>query len=175
MIRVYVDIETTGLSPSRDHIVEVGAVAYDDDWREIGRYESMVNPGPDITAYWRGQTLPYNGIPAAELETAQPAAVVSFGFTGFLLGFGAPELYAFNSGFDSGFLAREPWNINPACWAGCVMIDATRLYGDGMRCISLKRAAFLCEVVGEQQHRALADALMAAAVHRHVLSGVVPR
>lgn len=174
-MRVYIDIETTGLSPSRHHVVEVGAVAYSDAWLEADRFESLVNPGEDVVAYWRGQTLPYNDIEASALEAARPAEVVALEFRAWLDALGPSELYAFNSGFDSGFLAREPWNINPAAWVGCVMIDATRLYGDGMRCISLKRAAFLCEVVGEQQHRALADALMAAAVHRHVLCGGVPR
>ncbi len=38
------DLETTGLSPIEDRIVEVGAVKFDALGRELGRFESLVDP-----------------------------------------------------------------------------------------------------------------------------------
>jgi DNA polymerase III epsilon subunit-like protein len=44
---VAIDLETTGLDPKRDAILEVGAVKFDDH-QELGRFGSLVNPGRPI-------------------------------------------------------------------------------------------------------------------------------
>jgi len=46
-IYVALDLETTGLDPVRDAIIEVGAVKFDDQ-RELGRFGSLVRPGRPI-------------------------------------------------------------------------------------------------------------------------------
>lgn len=114
------DVETTGLSPYDDRVVELGAVSFrmeesGGSWhcRELGRYEALCNPGrpipPAVTAI--------HGI--SDLDVSfEP----SFGER-------APELLAFlgdsvlvahNAAFDMGFLREEclraglPCPPNPA-------------------------------------------------------------
>ena len=41
------DLETTGLNPDKDLILEVGAILVDLDLNEIGRFHSLVNPHAD--------------------------------------------------------------------------------------------------------------------------------
>jgi len=42
---VSLDLETTGLSPGKDKIIEIGAVKTDSTGKEIGEFNSLVNPG----------------------------------------------------------------------------------------------------------------------------------
>ena len=44
---VSLDIETTGLDPSRDKIIEIGAVKFTDS-RVIDKFQTLVNPGKRI-------------------------------------------------------------------------------------------------------------------------------
>lgn len=45
---LWVDLEMTGLDPSRDRILEVGAIATDWDFTEFGHYESVVKVDPKL-------------------------------------------------------------------------------------------------------------------------------
>jgi DNA polymerase III epsilon subunit-like protein len=51
---IAIDVETTGLNPERDRIVEVGAIRFDQHGNQIDTYISLVNPGcsiqPNVTA-----------------------------------------------------------------------------------------------------------------------------
>lgn len=46
-IYVALDLETTGLDPSRDTIIEVGAIKFNNQ-RELGSFSSLINPGRPI-------------------------------------------------------------------------------------------------------------------------------
>jgi len=48
MILVALDLETTGLDPARDTIIEVGAVKFRPDGTIIDEYQTLVNPGRDV-------------------------------------------------------------------------------------------------------------------------------
>ncbi len=52
MGRTYValDLETTGLDPERDAIIEIGAVRFKDG-RELDVFSTFVNPGRSIPPY----------------------------------------------------------------------------------------------------------------------------
>ena len=56
---LWIDLEMTGLDPSKDKILEVGAIATDFDFNEIARYESVVKVDGDIIerrmvgAFWQ--------------------------------------------------------------------------------------------------------------------------
>lgn len=43
----WIDLETTGLDPHRDSIIEIGCVLSDDQLTELGFWSSLVRPTPD--------------------------------------------------------------------------------------------------------------------------------
>ena len=55
---VAIDVETTGLSPARDRIVEVALVGLDDSANPNWSWQSLVNPGHKIPA----QATAFHGI-----------------------------------------------------------------------------------------------------------------
>ena len=48
---VALDLETTGLDPERDRIIEVGAVRFDPDGNELDTLSYIVNPGREVPAF----------------------------------------------------------------------------------------------------------------------------
>ena len=100
---VALDLETTGLSPRDDRIVEVGAVRFDGEGREIATFERLVNPLR--TSNPRARAV--HGIDDRELSRAPTADVILPQFLDFL---GDPDrttLLAHNAGFDAAFLGAE--------------------------------------------------------------------
>ena len=97
------DLETTGLSAENDRIVEVGAVRFDRSGKELGRFQTLVNPGrPMPAAAWS-----IHGISDADLVDAPCRAAVLPRFLEFL---GSPEtttMLAHHAVFDASFLGRE--------------------------------------------------------------------
>ncbi len=62
MTRTYValDLETTGLDPEQDRIIEIGAVRFDASGRELEAYQQLINPGREIPPFierFTGQSL----------------------------------------------------------------------------------------------------------------------
>ncbi|MCB0014152.1 MAG: hypothetical protein KDE34_19705, partial [Anaerolineales bacterium] len=47
---VAVDLETTGLQPGKDAIIEVAAIAFADG-QVLGEYQSLVNPERDLDSF----------------------------------------------------------------------------------------------------------------------------
>lgn len=100
---IVVDLETTGLSSSRDAIIEIGAVRVQ-SLRVASRFETLVRPpgpGPLSAAIVR-----LTGIDDALLAPAPPADRALASFARWLgEARGAPWV-AHNARFDSGFLRR---------------------------------------------------------------------
>jgi DNA polymerase III epsilon subunit family exonuclease len=97
---VVLDVETTGLSPAYGHrICEVACLSMRDGL-EMGRFESLVDPGRSISegAYY------VNHITAAMLEGAPIFAAVAGPLLALMEG---AVLVAHNAPFDLGFLAAE--------------------------------------------------------------------
>ena len=97
------DLETTGLSPLVDRIVEIGAVRFDASGRVRATFERLVNPLRASGAVARS----VHGISDETLALAETAEVVLPDFVRFL---GDPEtttLLAHHAAFDAGFLGRE--------------------------------------------------------------------
>ena len=166
MITIYVDTETSGLRPPQSVILEVAAVAVRDD-QELGSFAALVNPGVDVlTSSETAKALEINKLDKQELAAASPAGYVAEQFKQWLMQWGPASLWAFNTQFDSGFLAQKPWEISKLCWGGCVM---KQLAGKE-RYIKLSKCAerFALAWDGEA-HRALTDARMAFKVHRAYL------
>ena len=97
------DLETTGLFAEADRVVEIGAVRFDAEGRERGRFEQLVDPGRPISPSARA----VHGIDDADLIGAPRSEAILPEFVAFL---GDPEstvLLAHNACFDAGFLGRE--------------------------------------------------------------------
>ena len=100
---VALDLETTGLSPRDDRIVEVGALRFDARGRDLGSFLSLVNPRCAVSARARA----VHGIGDGDLAASDGAEVVLPAFLGWLDEVPGSILMAHNAGFDAGFLGRE--------------------------------------------------------------------
>jgi DNA polymerase III alpha subunit (gram-positive type) len=92
------DFETTGLSPRKNHVLEIGAVKFDVGGAVHGTFEQLCNPGyaipPEITSL--------TGITDADI-TGAPASFEAI--RAFLDWAGKDVIFAaHNAGFDSRFL-----------------------------------------------------------------------
>jgi len=92
------DVETTGLWPTRCRIVEVAVVALDADCRPVGEFVSLVNPGSDV-----GPTH-IHGIRARDVAAAPTFADLAPTLLAALSG---RVPVAHNASFDMRFLAEE--------------------------------------------------------------------
>ena len=96
---VSLDLETTGLDPETDEIIEVAAIRFDASG-PIDRYHSLVNPGRKLD--YRIALL--TGIDPAELETAPHFTAIMLEVEQFV---GMDPIVGQNPTFDTGFLARK--------------------------------------------------------------------
>jgi DNA polymerase-3 subunit epsilon len=90
------DIETTGLDPEKDRIVEFGAVKFDNRG-PIGRYSVLINPGMPMPA----EALRINHI-SDEMLAGKPT--LREVLPDFLIFIKNTILIAHNDGFDCGFV-----------------------------------------------------------------------
>ena len=121
MQRIFVaDVETTGLSALSDGIVELSFVEIDEDFNEISRLSTKVNPGIGICP----AASAVHGIINADVAEAPRLTEVLDGFgEGY---FEDAFLIAHNAQFDQKFL--DPyWDIQGVF---CTLRAARRLYKD---------------------------------------------
>src|SRR5262245_45952976 len=97
------DLETTGLLAEIDRVVEGGAVRFDVEGRELGRFGTLVDPGRAMSP--AAQAI--HGLGYAELAGAPAMRQVLPGFLEFLGDPSVTTLLAHNGAFDAGFLGRE--------------------------------------------------------------------
>lgn len=101
---VVFDLETTGLSPERDAIVEIGALRIREGRvAEAERFETLVRPvtaeGEPLPIPWRAERV--HGISNAMVRGAPHLADVLPQFLAFV---GDSPVVAHNIGFDGGFM-----------------------------------------------------------------------
>ncbi len=101
MSRVYVvlDIETTGLDPERDAIIEIGAVRFKGN-RTLDTFNKLINPG---------RSIPYKieqltGITNADVRDAPPLAAILPQLSRFV---GHHPIIGHNINFDLSFLRKH--------------------------------------------------------------------
>ncbi|WP_347057375.1 exonuclease domain-containing protein [Blastococcus sp. HT6-30] len=145
-----VDVETTGLSPRTDRVVEIGVVLLDDRGEVEAEFETLVNPGRDV-----GPTG-LHGISAGDVVDAPAFADVAAHLRSLLAG---RVLVAHNALFDLRFLAREfaraglPTALPPTL---CTMRLAPLFFGSGTR--SLQALCGFLDIPLVHGHAALHDA-----------------
>ncbi len=146
-IYVAVDLETTGLDPERDTIIEIGAVKFRGD-EVLGEWSSLVNPRRPIPYHIEQLT----GITSQEVKKAPPLHALTGPFARFV---GNYPVVAHNISFDLSFLnrqglLRENLPIDTFELASILMPHAARY--------SLGRLADTLGIQFVTRHRALDDA-----------------
>jgi len=153
---VALDLETTGLFPETDRIIEVGAIRFAAAGRELGRFERLVQPGRPVGPAARA----VHGIADADLGDAPGPEVVLPAFVAFLGDPGATTLLAHNAAFDAGFLGRELTRLGLPLPAHRV-VDTLALARDRLPAAPDHRLDTLARLLALDPagaHRALADA-----------------
>lgn len=148
------DVETTGMSPSRDRIVQLGAVRIDRDGY-VSRFNSFVNPG---------RPIPPEVVCIHHITDEMVASAPNFSQVGreFLAFADRSTLVAHNARFDLGFLQESLSRTGLPLWKGRTL-DTLRLLKTthpGLPSYKLQslRAIFqLDSAEAMQAHRADAD------------------
>lgn len=152
MINSYVsiDLETTGLNPRLDKIIEIGAVKVIDG-EAVGSFSTFVRPGVHLEE----KVTVLTGITDADLEGAP---VIEEALPELLEFLGQLPLLGHSILFDFSFLKKAAVNQRLTFEKEAIdTLKIARRYLNGLECRTLE---YLCAYYGipHQAHRALADA-----------------
>jgi ATP-dependent DNA helicase DinG len=149
-VRVSIDLETTGLQPETDAIIEIAAVKFRGPI-VLDTFQTFVSTKRTIP--YRVQRL--TGLTAADLERAPHFEAVAHKLSAFL---GKAALVGHSVPFDAAFLRRQGLALeNPLIDTfelATVLLPALPSY-------TLERVAEALNVQSEVFHRAMADAVLA--------------
>ncbi|HMD91403.1 MAG TPA: exonuclease domain-containing protein [Trebonia sp.] len=167
-----VDVETTGWSPDRAGITEIGAVRVRRG-EVIAEFTSLVNPGTPVPA----QITELTGISDPMLALAPPVAAVLPGLLAFAEG---SVLIAHNAPFDIAFLTAACAAAGLS-WPGYAVLDTLRLARylvatpDEVPDCKLRTLAGYFGALVQPSHRALDDARATATVLAGLLGRLADR
>lgn len=164
-----VDLETTGLSPAWDDIIEIGAIRYSSG-RETVRFQSLVQPDPsDDGTFISDFVSKLTGITNEMLSTAPAPANVLREFDSFL---GDSLVVGYNVNFDVNFLCDnyerylgKPFPNN--------FVDVMRLSRKLHPELSHHRLSDMMSLYGivpDREHRSLSDCSSTFACYEKLLS-----
>ena len=158
---IALDLETTGLNPSRDRILEIGAVRVVDGQIEE-TYETLVNPGRKLDKRIEELTGITDEMAAGGMDTRTAV-------TGLVEFCGELPLLGHNILFDYSFLKQNTMNLSlPFEKEGIDTLKIARVLFPKMEHRSLQ---FLCcyyQIRQEKAHRAVSDALSAMELYRRM-------
>ena len=161
-----VDVETTGLDPAVDRIVEVAVVRCDAAGAVISEWSSLVHPDRDP-----GPTV-VHGITADDLAAAPRFADLAPQLAAELDG---TVITAHNLAFDAAFLTAE-WSRSgtdrPRAQGLCTLTLARDLHPGRAEGYSLAACSAAAGIHQAEAHRALADARVTADLLAALLHGV---
>ena len=146
-----VDLETTGLDPKRDHIIEIGAVRVEQG-QIAGRYQQLVNPGCPIS----GVTADLTGITD---EMVQDAPLIGEIWQEFREFCGELPIVGHQVNFDYRFLKRAAVNQGESFErSGIDTLELCRAFMPAEEKKNLTAACAYFGIEREQAHRAQSDA-----------------
>jgi DNA polymerase-3 subunit epsilon/ATP-dependent DNA helicase DinG len=144
---VAVDVETTGLDPRADRIIEVGAVKFRGD-QTIDEFSSLANPHARLDPFITALT----GIKQAEVDAAPDFSSFAPALRDFI---GGHSVVGHNITFDASFLRSHGVPVNSGVYdtrdLAFVLIAGDAEY-------SLERLVERFGLTNDRPHRALADA-----------------
>ena len=150
---VALDLETTGLSPDSDEIIEVGAVRFQDD-RILDVFHSRVNPNRPLPRFITELT----GLTQGDVDSAPQFSAVGPGLEAFI---GNSPIVGQNVDFDLGFLAKKGLTISAPVYDTREMAS---IFLPRLRDYSLAYLASTLGIEHDNPHRALDDAEVTARV-----------
>ncbi|MDX9872573.1 MAG: helicase C-terminal domain-containing protein [Clostridia bacterium] len=147
---VFLDLETTGLDPASDKIIEIAALTYSETG-ERRILEQLLNPGVTISPFITGLT----GITPEMLADAPPFGEIREELADFLED---KTLVAHNAAFDLSFLeaALGQKMDNPVIDS----LELSKLLYPQMTSYALRNLARALDIKIELSHRALPDVLI---------------
>ncbi len=159
---VVIDIETTGLDPARDSIIELGAVRFRGD-KSVSEFSTLINPGFEIDEYISDLTGISNDMlsSAPSLDQQLPA---------YLDYIGSDIIVGHNVNFDINFLYdfSEFYGLPPV---SNDFVDTMRLSRNLFKEHKHHRLNDLKERFGiksSQAHRALSDCIATNEAYQHM-------
>ncbi|OGV52991.1 MAG: hypothetical protein A2X49_10805 [Lentisphaerae bacterium GWF2_52_8] len=165
------DLETTGLSPARDRIVEIAGIRVETDGSQK-KFEALVNPRRPIPR----QASQVHGITDEMVGDAPSFESVGREFLSFASG---STLVAHNARFDLGFLQESLFREGLGTWEGKTL-DSIRLMKQaysGLPSYSLQelRRNFALDDTAGPAHRAGADAAWTLEIFSLALQALLKR
>lgn len=160
------DLETTGLHPLWERIVEIAAVRFNTHGCELDRFQSLVDPGKPIPT----EATKIHGI-TDDMVRGQPTiSDVLSRFVSFLGG-GSTVLIAHNASFDRNFL-KSAAAVNGLLLPDLPVIDTLVMARATFPAAPNHRLPTLLELIGrssERAHRAASDADSVRLLFEHFL------
>ncbi len=158
---VIVDLETTGFSPDRDEIIEIGALRMDRQAGERAVFQTLIRPSCPIPS----RVAQVTGLTALLLEArGVPLAEALVQFLDFLRDW---RLVFFNAPFDMGFLERalETCGLPPVTNRVICISRMARQAWPGLPSYKLNQLAKTGGLSVDGSHRALRDCEIALEVY----------
>lgn len=146
-----IDVETTGLDPTRDSLIEVAAIKFE-DCKEISSFSSLINPGVPVDTFITNLT----GITNEELATAPDARSVLQKLYNFI---GDDVVIGHNVHFDINFLYDNFEKFLGKAFSNN-FVDTLRLskrHYKKANSYKLSHLANYLNITIDTSHRALAD------------------
>lgn len=147
------DVETTGMSPVNDRIVEIASVRIDQDGSKT-RYSTLINPGCTIT----DKLTEVHGINNEMVKNEKTFKTVGYEFTKFAE---KTTLVAHNARFDLSFLQESLARNGIQIWQGKTLdtIPIIKKAFPGLPSYSLQHLRFALGLKNNNgpAHRAFAD------------------
>ena len=154
---VALDLETTGVNSSNDHIIEVGAVKFVGD-KQVDTLSTLVNPNRKLSSFIVGLT----GINQQDVDSAPQWDEVKEEVADFIAGV---PIIGHNVGFDASFLRSH--GVKPdGLYDTMSMAEIALPYGPEY---SLGRLSQRFGFSHDDPHRALSDALVTRDLFLHLL------
>lgn len=145
---IAIDLETTGLDPSSETIIEVGAVKFRGN-EELGRFSSVVNPHRKLSSF----IVDLTGITQDDVDRGAEWDRVKPLLTEFI---GSHAILGHNVGFDASFLRKNGIPLKGGSYDTSEMARIVLPNGPEY---GLGRLSERFELVHDNPHRALSDAL----------------
>jgi len=165
MIQDYVclDIETTGLDPKTDKIIEIGAVKVRDG-EIVDTFQSFVNPGRMLPE----KIVELTGICDKDLVDAKNIEEVIPRFLEFS---GEDKLLGHSVLFDYSFIKKAVVNMDGKNKYEKLGIDTLKISRKHLAALESRRLSYLCSYYNIEQnaHRALGDAMATHLLYQRLL------